>query len=193
MSAGILPSGSLCLFSGALLGGLFLACKLLRILLHGGRLCAAVLDILFCLCCAFTAFLCALAVDRGRLRMFQAGLQILGAWGIIAALDPMVEGAARILRRIWSKLAAWIRSFFRNWVRRPLAAFCKGVAVLAFRPVKALAARRRSRRACRLARQKRRTPSKGPTYSGKAGASPRKRKKTSRKRKNPKKPLEKLT
>lgn len=104
MTGGTWPQASLCLFSGALLGLLFLACKLLRVLLGLGRLATALLDLAFCLFCGLTAFLCALVLDQGRLRLFQTALQLLGAWGAAAALDPLVEGAARLLRRTAARM-----------------------------------------------------------------------------------------
>lgn len=196
MTAGILPAASLCLASGGLLGAFFLALKLLRTLLTGGRLCAALLDMIFCLCSAVLVFLCALAVDQGRLRLFQGLLQILGAWGVIAALDPGVEGAARLIRRVRRTLAGWTSRFFRRWVRRPLAAFGKGAGALVLRPIRALMAKRREKRA---RKQRKKAPagknpsSKSPIYRGKGAPGPRNRKKTGSRRKKPKKPLEKLT
>ena len=70
----------LCLAVGAVLGGLFLIFKLLRILLGLGKVGTAVLDMIFCAVCSAVVFLCALAVDKGRLRFFQAGLHLLGAF-----------------------------------------------------------------------------------------------------------------
>lgn len=101
-----LPAACLCLWTGAALGCLFLLLKLLRLLLRGGRLMTAVMDAAFCLFCAAVAFLCALAVDKGRLRLAQVVLQGLGAWGAIAALDPFVVGLARLVRKIVRRLAA---------------------------------------------------------------------------------------
>ena len=73
----------LCLAVGAVLGGLFLIFKLLRILLGLGKVGTAVLDMIFCAVCSAVVFLCALAVDKGRLRFFQAGLHLLGAFSVI--------------------------------------------------------------------------------------------------------------
>ena len=112
MTGGSWPQASLCLFSGALLGLLFLACKLLRVMLGLGRLATALLDLAFCLTCGLTAFLCALVLDQGRLRLFQAALQLLGAWGAVAALDPLIEGTARLLRRAAGRLR---RALGRPW------------------------------------------------------------------------------
>ncbi len=109
MTGMTLPAACFCLMTGAMLGGLFLGCKLLRGLLYGGRFCAAVLDVLFCLVWALTAFLCALVIDKGRLRMFQVVLQGLGAWGTIVALDPFVNGLTGLMRRIGRQVIKWIR------------------------------------------------------------------------------------
>lgn len=111
-----MPAGCLCLFSGAVLGGLFLAFKLLRLLLRGGKICAAIFDVLFGVICAVVAFLCALAVDKGRLRLFQVVLQLIGAWGAIASLDPLINGGVAWLRKMGSRL----RRFFRHRVLRPV-------------------------------------------------------------------------
>ena len=115
MSEGILPAACLCLFSGALLGGMFLAFKLLRLLLHGGKLCMAVFDVLLGLACAVTAFLCALALDKGRLRLFQVLLQGLGAWGAVVSLDPLIDGMAAGIR----KAGRWLRGFMRRRIWQP--------------------------------------------------------------------------
>ena len=40
-------------------------------------------DMIFCAVCLAVVFLCALAVDKGRLRFFQAGLHLLGAFSVI--------------------------------------------------------------------------------------------------------------
>lgn len=176
-----LPAACLCLTTGALLGGLFLGCKLVRGLLYGGRLCAAVLDVLFCLIWALTAFLCALVVDKGRLRMFQAALQVLGAWGTVVALDPFVNGVTDLVRRIGRKLAGWLS--------RPLR-FIKGKWQARRAAAKAERLRRKKAR-----REKRRRKSSSQTQRNK----PRYRKtavKSKRyapKKKKTKNPLEKLT
>lgn len=126
-----LPAACLCLVTGALLGCLFLGCKLVRGLLYGGRLCAAVLDVLFCLVWALVAFLCALVVDKGRLRLFQVALQVLGAWGAIVALDPFVNGVTGMVRRFGRWLRKWlcrpVRFLRRHWKARRAAAKAKRV------------------------------------------------------------------
>lgn len=151
MTWGTLPEASLCLFSGVLLGLAYLTCKLLRVMLGLGRWASALLDVLFCLLCALTAFLCALVLDKGRLRLFQAALQLLGGWAAAAALGPLVERAARLVKRVWKKISR-----------------------LAVKPLKFLG--------IKLAKTFPKRPGK-----------PAKEKKPGRKRKNPKKPLEKLT
>lgn len=113
-----LPAACLCLATGALLGGVFLAMKLARILLGGGRVFLFVSDLLLGLFCGAAAFTVALAIDKGRLRLFQAALQALGAWGTVCALDPMISGAAAGIR----KLAARLRRFFRRRLLRPIGA-----------------------------------------------------------------------
>ena len=104
-----LAAGSFCLCSGAALGCLFLLLKLVRTLLRCGRLATALLDIAFCLFCSAAVFLCALAIDKGRLRLAQAVLQALGAWGAIAALDPLVGGLSLLVQRAARRLAGWAR------------------------------------------------------------------------------------
>ena len=109
MTGVTLPAGCLCLFTGAMLGGVFLGLKLLGLLLRGGRLFTFFSDLLFGLICALAAFVVALAVDSGRLRMFQAALQCLGAWGTIVALDPLLSGVAARLRRVAGRLGGAVR------------------------------------------------------------------------------------
>lgn len=109
MSGASLPMVFFCLATGAALGCLFLLCKVLRILLHAGKLCTAALDLLYCCFCAAAVFLCALAVDRGRLRVFQVVLQLAGGWAAVAALDPFVSSAARGIRFLFCKVLAFFR------------------------------------------------------------------------------------
>lgn len=116
-----LPAACLCLATGALLGGVFLALKLGRILLGGGRVFIFVSDLLLGPLCAVTAFTVALAVDKGRLRLFQVILQGLGAWGTVCALDPLISGTAMGIK----KLAVRLRRFFRRWVFHPVGAWGK--------------------------------------------------------------------
>lgn len=113
-----LPAACLCLATGALLGGVFLAMKLARILLGGGRVFIFVSDLLLGLLCGAAAFTVALAIDKGRLRLFQAALQALGAWGTVCALDPLISGTAAGIR----KLAARLRRFLRRRLLRPVGA-----------------------------------------------------------------------
>ena len=91
------------------MGCLFLLCKVVRILLHAGKLGTALLDILYCCFCAGIVFLCALAVDRGRLRFLQVGLQLVGGWAAVAALDPFVSSAARGVRFLFCKVLGFFR------------------------------------------------------------------------------------
>lgn len=98
-----------CLTTGAALGCLFLLCKLLLLFFRFGRVAQAVVDILFCLIAAAVVFLCALAVDSGRLRLMQAVLQLLGGWAVTAALDPFLCGAVRLLQNIFCKLSGFLK------------------------------------------------------------------------------------
>ncbi len=127
MSAGAPAVLFFCLGTGAALGCLFLLFRAVRILAHAGKLLTALLDVLFCCLCAAVVFLCALAVDKGRLRLFQAAPQALGAWAAVTALDPFVAGLAEGVRKIFCKVSglfrkgkAFLTSHFRR--RKPLAA-----------------------------------------------------------------------
>ena len=177
-----LPVACLCLMTGAMLGGLFLFFKLSRGLLYGGRLMTAVLDVLFCLIWALTAFLCALVVDKGRLRMFQIVLQVLGAWGAVVALDPFVNGVTGMVRRFGRRL--W------GWLSRP-------VRFLRKRWRKKLADMRARRAERRKAAPKGKKPGKKRGSAGKATPRyrkvPVKSKRYALKKKKTKNPLEKLT
>ena len=107
----------LCLFTGGLLGGVYLVLKILRLLLGGGRFMQAVMDVLFCLLWTLVAFICALALDKGRLRFVQVVLQIIGAWGVTASLNPLVLGTANLIRRAKRKCEGILHRF----VMRPAA------------------------------------------------------------------------
>lgn len=177
-----LPAACLCLATGALLGLLFLGCKLARGLLNGGRLCVAVLDVLFCLVWALAAFLCALVVDKGRLRMFQIFLQVLGAWGAVVALDPFVNGVTKLVRRfgrwLWGWLSRPIRFLGRLWKSKLTDAKAK-------RAQKRKAAKKRKKQG----KDKRAGIGNKPRYRKR----PAKSKRYAPKMKKTKNPLEKLT
>lgn len=104
-----------CLASGAVLGCLFLACKLFRLMLSLGKVGTAVLDAAFCLFCGGAAFLCALAVDRGRFRFFQLFFQGVGAWAAVESIDPLLSGAARVLLTGLRKLRRFLRFLNRRF------------------------------------------------------------------------------
>ena len=70
------------------MGCLFLLFQGVGILLGAKKLGTALLDLVFCCLCGGFVFLCALAVDSGRLRLYQAALQGLGAWAAAASLGP---------------------------------------------------------------------------------------------------------
>lgn len=107
MSSWVLRCIFLCLSAGAALGCLFLLLKLVRILLGTGKIAEAVCDILFCLISTLVTFLCALAVDHGRLRFFQAALELVGGFSVVLALDPFLSGLAKKLYIIFCRIGAF--------------------------------------------------------------------------------------
>ncbi len=113
MSGGAARVFFFCLGTGAALGCLYLLFRAVCILTRAGKILTAVLDVLFCCLCAAVVFLSALAVDHGRLRLFQAGLQLLGGWAAVSALGPFVSGAAGRARKIFCKVSDFFR---RGWV-----------------------------------------------------------------------------
>lgn len=121
-----------CLAAGAALGCLLLLFRVVRILTHAGKFLTALLDILYCCLCTLVVFLCALAVDRGRLRLLQALLQLLGGWAVVTALGPFVSGAARRLKKIFCKVSSFFR---KRW----------GILVSHFRPKKRKPAKNRKK------------------------------------------------
>ncbi len=98
-----------CLATGAALGCLFLLFSAVQLAFHAGKLTCALLDVFYCCLCAAVVFLCALAVDHGRLRLLQAACQLLGGWAAVASLSPFVSGAAKRLRKIFCKVSAFFR------------------------------------------------------------------------------------
>ena len=96
-----------CLGTGAALGCLLLLFRAVRILCRAGKLMTALLDILYCCLTAAAVFLCALAVDKGRLRLLQVLLQFLGGWAAVTALGPFVFGTALRLKKIFCKVSAF--------------------------------------------------------------------------------------
>lgn len=114
-----LPVAVFCLATGAALGCLFLLFRGLSCLLGLKKWAAALLDALFCCLCGGFVFLCALAMDAGRLRLYQAALQALGAWCAVTALGPLWSRCTAALRktfcRLWGLLAGTagiLRGFF---------------------------------------------------------------------------------
>lgn len=109
-----------CLATGAALGCLFLLFQAARILLCAGKPATAALDLLYCCVCAAAVFLCALAVDRGRLRLLQVLAQLLGGWAAVTALGPFTAGLAEAVRKIFCKVSGFFRgicSFFSGHFR----------------------------------------------------------------------------
>jgi hypothetical protein len=124
MTGSTWPIALFCLTSGAALGALFLLCKALRLALGGGKLLTAALDTAFGLVCGAVVFLCALAVDKGRLRLLQAALQALGAWGVVVSLDPLATAGGKLLRFLWKKISCFLSAPFR-WAKGKLARWKK--------------------------------------------------------------------
>ena len=96
-----------CLVSGAALGGLFLGAEALAGLLGLKKPGRALLDLLCCAVTGVAVFLCALAVDSGRLRLYQVALQALGGWAVWGAFAPWARQTARVG-------AAWRRRLGRR-------------------------------------------------------------------------------
>ncbi len=122
MSGLSLPVLFFCLATGAALGCLFLLFQGVRMLLGGGKALKALFDLLFGAAAGGFVFLCALAVDRGFLRLYQAVLQGLGFWAAVRGLGWLVEGAVRLLQKIFGRfLALWARlgRFLRRHFPRP--------------------------------------------------------------------------
>ena len=110
-----------CLGTGAALGCLLLLFRTVRILCRAGKLTTAVLDILYCCFTGAAVFLCALAVDKGRLRLLQVVLQFLGGWAVVTALGPFVSGIARRVQKIFSRVSNFFRkrwSIFTSHFRK---------------------------------------------------------------------------
>lgn len=95
---------------GVVLGLIFLLIKVLKIVLGIKKIGEAVLDIILCLLSAVVVFLCALALDGGKLRFFQVFLHIIGALSVIWILDPMVQGIARVTSKAGRKLKRFLKA-----------------------------------------------------------------------------------
>ncbi|MGI6255340.1 MAG: spore cortex biosynthesis protein YabQ [Acutalibacter sp.] len=104
MSTQALSVVSFCLSTGAALGCLFLLFRMAAWLLGMGKLGTAVLDVLFCCLCGAAVFLCALAVDSGSLRLYQAVLQGAGGWAVVVSLGPWVQRLTLWIRRRFCKV-----------------------------------------------------------------------------------------
>lgn len=100
------------------MGCLFLLFQSFRVLLGAGRLLTFALDVLYCCLCAAAVFLCALGIDSGRLRLYQAALQLLGGWAAATALGPAVLFLAKKLRTGVSRAAVFSRRLVAAVKRR---------------------------------------------------------------------------
>lgn len=122
MKGQALPLIFFCLATGAAMGCLFLLFRGLAALLGLRKFGTGVLDLLFgCLCGGFV-FLCALAVDSGRLRLYQAALQALGGWAVAVSLGPWIDKAAKKLRSSFWRLSGVLRRwmvFLRGLFPKP--------------------------------------------------------------------------
>ena len=127
MSGQALPVAVFCLATGAALGCLFLLFQGMSQLLGLKKLGTALVDVLFCCLCGGFVFLCALAVDSGRLRLYQAALQGLGAWCVVAAFGPLARWGIARLRKIFGKLC----SLLGRWAGIPLGHLRQGAATRA--------------------------------------------------------------
>ncbi len=99
MSGQVMAVAFFCLATGAALGCLFLLFRGISLLLGLGRLATGLFDAVFCCLCGGIVFLCALAVDNGHLRLYQAVLQGLGAWCVVVALGPWVRKGSQALKK----------------------------------------------------------------------------------------------
>jgi hypothetical protein len=122
MKGQALPLIFFCLATGAAMGCLFLLFRGLAALLGLRKFGTGVLDLLFgCLCGGFV-FLCALAVDSGRLRLYQAALQALGGWAVAVSLGPWIDKGAKKLRSSFWRLSGVLRRwmvFLRGLFQKP--------------------------------------------------------------------------
>lgn len=109
MSGLTVPVLFFCLATGAALGCLFLLFQGFCQLLGGGKWMLALLDLLFGVLAGGWVFLCALAVDRGFLRLYQVVFQGLGAWACVTALWPLMTRGIGGLKKIFCKVGALLR------------------------------------------------------------------------------------
>lgn len=98
----------LCLAAGGILGLLFLALKLIRIVLGIKKIGEAVMDILFCAAAAIVTFTCTLAIDDGRVRFFEIAAVLIGLFAVIVTLEPFIGGLAKKVYIIIEKIKAFI-------------------------------------------------------------------------------------
>ena len=108
MSGQVMAVAIFCLATGAALGCLFLLFRGISLLLGLGRLAAGLFDAVFCCLCGGAVFLCALAVDNGHLRLYQAVLQGLGAWCVVVSLSPWTRKGIRALKKFLGKVWAFL-------------------------------------------------------------------------------------
>ena len=108
MSGQVMAVVFFCLATGAALGCLFLLFRGMSLVLGLGKLATGILDAVFCCLCGGVVFLCALAVDNGHLRLYQAALQGIGGWCTVTALGPGLQRASRALKKFFGKVWAFL-------------------------------------------------------------------------------------
>lgn len=108
----------LCFLSGFLLGLLFSVLKMVRTICGLHKLGTAFLDILFFAAAAVVSFLVAFAMDHGRARFFQIGIELIGFCVFMLLLDPLLAYPTQkvniMIHKILRKTAAKFQRFQRK-------------------------------------------------------------------------------
>ena len=97
-----------CLVSGAFIGLFHIILKIIKTIFAMRKIGETVLDILFCALSAVIVFLCAYAIDMGRLRFVQAALQIIGVFSVFLVINPIVNVISNRVNIIFSAISSFV-------------------------------------------------------------------------------------
>lgn len=116
MTEAVFTLESIILFLGVGVGfgAIFLLMKVMKIVLGIKKIGEAVLDIILCLISTIVIFLCALALDGGKIRLLQLLLHGIGALAVIWLLDPLVQGMARMVSKFGKNIKKFIFAKFKK-------------------------------------------------------------------------------
>jgi len=97
-----------CLVNGTFIGLFYIVLRIIKTIFCMRKIGEAVLDILFCAVSTVMVFLCAYAVDMGRLRFIQVALQIIGVFSVFLVINPVVTVISNRVNIIFLAISSFV-------------------------------------------------------------------------------------